>query len=318
MAEKLLEGTCPVCGKPLQIPEGLEEFSCLYCGQRMKAAELIRPDAEAEPPVMTVETAESGEAARALQYAKDHILDCVRGQQDLRKAIRKDDFESAFARYEEAHAPVFRQLEAACRAEPENRDEMISEVIETLLQGLEADWEAAGRRRTMAAEDDKVVVAIFLAPMVRHLKLGCSEDFAAKLQATWVARYPKNPFYLGSYEELSAGFRKKYLGLCFITTAVCEQEGKPDDCAELTAFRAFRDGWLRRCPDGPALIDEYYEIAPAIVTMLGVCADKAAACGEIRSRWLGPCYEDLRQGRMEACKARYIDMVRTLEQKYLQ
>ena len=80
----------------------------------MKAVELIRPDAEAEPAVVTVETAESGEAARALQYAKDHILDCVRGQQGLRKAIRKDEFEDAFARYEEAHAPVFRQLEAAC------------------------------------------------------------------------------------------------------------------------------------------------------------------------------------------------------------
>lgn len=316
MAEKLLEGTCPVCGKALQIPADLEEFSCMYCGQRMKAEELIRPDAAPEPPVVTVETAESGEAARALQYAKDYILDCVRGQQGLRKAIRKDEFEPAFAAYEEAHAPVFRQLEAACRAEPENRDEMICEVVETLLQGLEADWAQAGRRNT--AEDDKIIVAIFLAPMVRRLKLSCSEDFAAKLQATWVARYPKNPFYLGSYEDLSAGFRKKYLGLCFITTAVCEQEGKPDDCAELTAFRAFRDGWLRQCPDGPALIDEYYEIAPAIVTMMGVCADKADACGEIRGRWLDACYEDLRQGRMASCKARYTDMVRTLEQRYLQ
>ena len=316
MAEKLLEGTCPVCGKALQIPADLKEFSCMYCGQRMKAEELIRPDAAPEPPVVTVETAESGEAARALQYAKDHILDCVRGQQGLRKAIRKDEFEPAFAAYEEAHAPVFRQLEAACRAEPENRDEMICEVVETLLQGLEADWAQAGRRNT--AEDDKIIVAIFLAPMVRRLKLSCSEDFAAKLQATWVARYPKNPFYLGSYEDLSAGFRKKYLGLCFITTAVCEQEGKGDDCAELTAFRAFRDGWLRQCPDGPALIDEYYEIAPAIVTMMGVCADKAAACGEIRARWLDACYEDLRQGRMASCKARYTDMVRTLEQRYLQ
>ena len=317
MAEKLMEGTCPACGKALQVPEGLEEFSCLYCGRRMKAVELIRPDAEAEPAVVTVETAESGEAARALQYAKDHILDCVRGQQGLRKAIRKDEFEDAFARYEEAHAPVFRQLEAACRAEPQNREEMICEVVETLLQGLEADWAQADRRSTVA-EDNKVIVAIFLAPMVRHLKLGCSEDFAAKLQATWVARYPKNPFYLGSYEGLNAGFRKKYLGLCFITTAVCEQEGKPDDCAELTAFRAFRDGWLRQCPDGPALIGEYYEIAPAIVTMMDVCADKAAACGEIRDRWLDACYEDLQQGRMASCKARYTDMVRTLEQRYLQ
>ena len=52
--------------------------------------------------------------------------------------------------------------------------------------------------------------------------------------------------------------------------------------------------------------------------MMDVCADKAAACGEIRDRWLDACYEDLQQGRMASCKARYTDMVRTLEQRYLQ
>jgi len=130
-------------------------------------------------------------------------------------------------------------------------------------------------------------------------------------------RYPKNPFYVGSYEELSSGFNKKFLGLCFITTAVCSQEGKPDDCEELTAFRRFRDGWLRECPDGDALIREYYETAPAIVTMISVCENAETAYGEIRERWLDGCYCDLRSGRMEACKARYTDMVRTLQKKYL-
>lgn len=72
-----------------------------------------------------------------------------------------------------------------------------------------------------------MVIAIFLVPAIRKLALPTSEDFCDVLQKEWVRRYPKAPFYLGSYEEISTGFRKKILGLCFITTAVCEEEGKP-------------------------------------------------------------------------------------------
>lgn len=296
-----MEFICPECGKTLQIPGELEEFSCVYCGTRIKLPEKPAPaDAEA-----------------AFLEAKNEILDCVREERQLRASIRKDAFDKAFLDYEARRGKVFRKLDDACQASDGARAaSMMDELVEILLEGLEKDWEAAPKKR-MAAEDDKVMVAIFLVPMVRHLKLSCSEEFVQRLQKTWLARYPKNPFYVGSYEELSAGFRKKYLGLCFITTAVCQQEGKDDDCEELTAFRQFRDGYLSRCKDGPALIREYYEIAPAIVTMIPFCSDPDRAYGEIRKRWLDGCYRDLREGRMEACKARYVDMVRTLERTYL-
>lgn len=57
-------------------------------------------------------------------------------------------------------------------------------------------------------------------------------------------------------------------GGCYITTAVCEQYGKPDDCYELTAFRRFRDCWLMQQPDGKELISQYYDTAPAIVDLI--------------------------------------------------
>lgn len=55
---------------------------------------------------------------------------------------------------------------------------------------------------------------------------------------------------------------------CFLTTACVEARGLPDDCYELTTLRAFRDGYLRRLPDGEAMIREYYDIAPKIVAAL--------------------------------------------------
>lgn len=53
---------------------------------------------------------------------------------------------------------------------------------------------------------------------------------------------------------------------CFLTTAVCEYQQKPDNCPELETLRAFRDGWLKE--NHPADIATYYAKAPAIVEKL--------------------------------------------------
>ena len=122
---------------------------------------------------------------------------------------------------------------------------------------------------------------------------------------------------IGDYEDIAGGFRKKFLGLCFITTAVCRELGKPDDCPELTAFRAFRDGYLAAQPDGPALIREYYRIAPAIVTCIDLCTEHTVRYRQLREKYLSPCYDDLLHGRQAQCKRRDVRMVRALEREFL-
>ena len=54
-------------------------------------------------------------------------------------------------------------------------------------------------------------------------------------------------------------------GDCFLTTAVAERRGEPDDGPALTALRAFRDGYMARTAERRALVAEYYAVAPAIV-----------------------------------------------------
>jgi len=51
----------------------------------------------------------------------------------------------------------------------------------------------------------------------------------------------------------------------FLTTAVVRWAGKDDDCHELTVLRRFRDGYMRRLPQGPQLIQDYYQHAPRVV-----------------------------------------------------
>ena len=109
---------------------------------------------------------------------------------------------------------------------------------------------------------------------------------------------------------------KKESSGCFITTAVCKCFGKPDDCYELTMFRGFRDNWLAQQPDGEALVAEYYAIAPTIVNRIDQMVSSADIYQQIWQRYLAPCLKHLEQGENEACKERYIDMVRTLKAQY--
>lgn len=309
MSEEYLSGFCPRCGEALTVPAKLSEFSCMFCGTRLSVSELL--DAPVRPISLAPE-----EAASRFDAVKKQLPSCVRRFRGYQRKITKNEFEAAFSDVYQAAEPVYRALDEAVSAMPDEKDAFLLTGAAALLDELELDW-AQDRSPKGAREDDKMVIAIFLVPAIRKLALATSEDFCDVLQKEWVRRYPKAPFYLGSYEEISTGFRKKILGLCFITTAVCEEEGKPDDCEELTAFRAFRDGYLKACPDGEALIREYYDIAPGIVTCINLGSERRETYRAIRETWLAPCYEDLQNGRLAQCKDRYVDMVRTLEHRFL-
>ena len=55
------------------------------------------------------------------------------------------------------------------------------------------------------------------------------EPLRTQLQTQWLARWPKQLWRPGDYDTLAGGFKK--FRFCFITTATCAAEGKPDDCA---------------------------------------------------------------------------------------
>lgn len=101
---------------------------------------------------------------------------------------------------------------------------------------------------------------------------------------------------------------------CFITTAVCQNLGKPDDCYELTAFRNFRDTWLAAQPDGENLIRKYYSIAPRIVEKINLREDATKIYRLIWDKYLSLCLEHIEKENYAECKEIYIKMVKDLEQ----
>lgn len=293
---------CPNCRKALEIPQGLEEFSCMYCGERMKLAELLRP---------------TEEQTEAEAYLREHLPETVTRYPNHFQKITKKEFPPAFEAYERENGDLVRYLDAAAQPGSGAMPRICTEMLDGLERHMAADkrWETKMRRSQVLFET-KVVLAIFLCPLVRKLKLESAEDFCAELHKQWMERYPKEVWYPGDYDTLVAGFKKRKW--CFITTATCRHEGKPDDCAELTAFRTFRDGWLAEREGGQELIDLYYDIAPGIVACIDYCDAPEERYAEIRRGWLEPCYQALRENRPEDCRAIYTDMVRSLRERYEQ
>lgn len=106
-------------------------------------------------------------------------------------------------------------------------------------------------------------------------------------------------------------------GDCFITTAVCLADGKPDDCYELTAFRKFRDGWLVKQSDGQTLIDEYYSIAPRIVERIERLTNAAEIYKSVWKEYLSGCLSLIESGDYEGCRQKYVAMVKDLRKRFL-
>ena len=300
-------GFCPKCAKELVIPDGLEEFSCLYCGERMTLAQLLREAAAPSDP--------AEDYAVFQRDALHAAVDFPQSMEYMSKPLFFDYFEKYYA---ECSAPFEAMARCAC-APGADRDALAQRAAEWLMEQIGA-WlqnQKGGKlltRRGELRERTKFTLAIFLVPTACRCAPMIGRCFAEKLREQWMARFPESPFELATYEELAAGFKKN--PLCFVTTAVCEFMGQADDCRMLTDFRSFRDGYLRSQPGGEAEIRKYYDVAPGIVIRIDHCEDRARIYPDLYRRYLAPCHEALRAGDDARCHGLYREMMGALIKAY--
>jgi hypothetical protein len=73
--------------------------------------------------------------------------------------------------------------------------------------------------------------------------------------------------------------RSRIRSACFIATACAEARGLPDDCYELSLLRVFREEYVAKLPDGVAVLAEYHEKAPRVVSAIEALGEDRA--GEV-------------------------------------
>lgn len=250
------------------------------------------------------------------QFYLEHIKELWTANQNLMDEFKSKTYPAAFHKYMEESRPVLEGLERACLVKEEEREQIIEECVEGLLEAVEDGSTNLGKmKKNSYLESCKMVFALFTVPMVLELKLDVSQAFTDLLTEKWADRYPQYTFKKGTYAVLMEGFdKRKY---CYITTAVCRGKNKPDDCLELSLFRQFRDGYLSLEEDGAGLIERYYEKAPAILQAIELSGEKAYIYEYIWSSHLKPCLSYLERGQYKLCKETYIHMVETLEETYI-
>lgn len=248
----------------------------------------------------------------------ERLSDAVLQHADLMESFKKETYRKSFLEYKDRYYPVIEEISLSWEEKEEKeRVTYLETVVDEYLEEIAAALEMTGKNKMLRnnrVDGYRMVQALYMIPMIRETKLPAAEALAEMLVEKWRRVYPKYSYNLGDYETLKNGFEKKQF--CYITTAVCETFGKPDNCYELTMFRQFRDGYLRKQPDGEALIQEYYKEAPQIIQRIDRLENRQAVYKGIWEEHLEPCLSLIEHGEDAACKERYVQMVRTLEKQF--
>jgi len=102
---------------------------------------------------------------------------------------------------------------------------------------------------------------------------------------------------------------------CYITTAVCLNSNLPDDCAELTVLRRFRDGYMMETTERRKMVEEYYERAPKAVATLKAKEGNAKIYTQIKFTYIDPAVKLIQDGRDEEALLLYKELVDFVEEK---
>lgn len=251
-----------------------------------------------------------------MQYALEHIGEVLLNHTKLMEKFKKTMYIDAFMKYKDTCQPIFDAMQRACTVRGDETSIIIDSCIERALSDYDKSMEGMGKgKKTSYLENSKMVLALYTMPMILELKLEISEEYVDRFIEKWTEKYPKYVFRKGDYQSLVEGFQKK--GFCYITTAVCEMQNKPDDCYELAMFREFRDGYLSNEDDGKALIEEYYELAPRILAAIELREEKQKIYEDIWKNHLSVCLDNLEKGQDELCKINYKRMVREMGKTYI-
>jgi len=156
-------------------------------------------------------------------------------------------------------------------------------------------------------------LAVFIFPAILQYHGESSGPLTDALGKAWKEAFPKSNVSAATYETIEKGFHRKF---CYITTAVCENTGRGDDCYEMTLLRDYRDNYLARQENGARMITAYYDVAPSIVKHINRREDAEQIYEGIWENHIRPCIELIEQGEKEACALRYSQMVSQLREEF--
>lgn len=297
---EFLKGICPHCKGELQIPQGREKIICMYCGE-----EITVSDAQAQQEQISRPKPVTDEAA--IEALQNLLFGIENPMQFFKKAMYMEFFNKYV--YENAsNLAILEQYYQAGGAD------QLGKICEPLVARVEADLGGLrGNKKEQLQMDYNLSMVVYIFPALLETNTASGKAWIDTLAATWKQHFPKTELKSATAKEINAGFKYRF---CYITTAVCEHQNKPDDCYELTLLRSFRDGYLLQLAQGEAMVHEYYDVAPSIVKHINRREDAARIYDDIWQQYLSPCIRMIENEQNEECVDLYRKMVYELKDQY--
>ncbi len=245
---------------------------------------------------------------------KEKLPQLLLENMQLMKEFRANSYKEAFLNLLESYKPLFQHMEEVYRT-TEDKKSFINEIAEDFVSKVKIHHDASlGKlNKKTAILDYNMVMSSFVIPCILEFRGEISEVLADALLDAWNQTFTNYKLRKGNFADIDGSFKRK---LCFITTAVCENLGKPDDCYELSTLRTFRDSYMMQHISGKELVKEYYEIAPELVMRIDQYKMADAIYQDIYRQYLQPCITHIEQNEYDKCEKLYIEMVCTLKNRY--
>jgi hypothetical protein len=182
------------------------------------------------------------------------------------------------------------------------------------------DWEKIeskmGDRSKAKGEDDYI---IHKAKKYSDLSTDFFKNFEKQLEREGLlldSHHNMRTVYWDGSQVVTEAPPKSGNRWCYITTATAGALGLPDDCAELTALRRFRDEVLLSCAAGRHEVREYYATAPAIVAAIDRLPDAGAVYRHLYRQSIAPAVAAVLAGRHAEAYGIYRRLVGEARDRY--
>lgn len=244
----------------------------------------------------------------------EELFDHMHEQNSL---FKRKTYADVFVREYEEHRNIFDMIILQCQQAGESeKADMINGFASVIPDYIERKMMTYSKRvREKHSLDYNMTMVVYIIPMFLYTKNADCEKIAENIITQWNDRKITNmTIGKSDFDSLLQGFK---IRLCYITTAVCEGKNKPDDCYELETLREYRDHYLMHTEDGKKLVEEYYDVAPAIVTAIKMQNDAVKIYDRLYEDYVLPCVGLAESGENQKCKELYISMVKYLKSEYL-
>lgn len=310
---------CPHCSENMQAPADRDSIICMFCGEKidLKKAEKLSQTTENTDSSTGSSVADSVKCQENLQFVLSHAGAVFKDYAVKVKAFKKSTYPGLFESHKAENYAFYTAIKLALdHAATEELDGIYCQIADAFIKEHEQELlQVRKKNEKFSVQIDKnMFMVIYVIPSIKEIRNSKADRLADIICEEWRAAFKDANISAADFDSINGGFKRK---LCYVTTAVCRNLNKGEDCEELRLIKGFRDGYLSSTEEGQALIAEYYDIAPTLVKRIEKDAEAQAKYLWLWNTYLAPCVTYIKSGQEENCKVTYCSMMEELRAEYM-